>query len=290
MKFRRHRPERPRLLSVLQKRLTVPDAVRARLDTAGRRIRQGIRDLPTLLNRLPGGRAPWLTGVAAVVVFFLGYLLAATVFFPAPIFARTISVPRVLGATQEAAAGTLVDAGLQLGTVSAEPHRSAERGRVIWQDPPAQVGVPQGHAVDLVLSNGPQRIPVPDLGGYDISLATALVEAAGLLVGRTETTQAPAPAGVVINSRPPAGATLLPESEITLVVSIGAPTIRVPDVTGLTREAADSVLAAADLALGTVMRRSSDEEPGTIIAQAPDPGTLSAPGTGVNVTVARRRN
>ena len=290
MKFRRHRPERSRLLAVLQKRLAIPDAVRARLGAAGKRVREGIRDLPTLLSRLPGGRAPWLTGVAAVVVFFLGYLLAATVFFPAPIFARTISVPRVLGAGQEAATGTLVDAGLQIGTVSAEPHRSAERGTVIWQDPPAQVGVPEGHAVDLVLSNGPRRIPVPDLGGYDVSLATDLVEAAGLLVGRTESTQAPTPAGVVINSRPPAGATLLPGSEITLVVSIGAPTIRVPNLTGLTREAADSILTAADLALGTVIRRSSNEEPGTIITQTPDPGTLSAPGTAVNVTVARRRN
>lgn len=290
MKFRRHRPERSRLWTTLQTRLTIPDSVRARLGVAGTRAREGMRNLPTLLNRLPGGRAPWLTGVAAILVFFLGYLLAATVFFPAPIFARTISVPRLLGTTQDAATGTVVDAGLQIGVVSAEPHRSAERGTVIWQDPPPQVGVPQGHAVDLVLSNGPRRIPVPDLGGYDVTLATDLVEAAGLLVGRTESTQAPTPAGVVINSRPPAGATLLPGSEITLVVSIGAPTIQVPNLTGLTREAADSILTAADLALGTVIRRSSDQEPGTIITQTPDPGTLSAPGTAVNVTVARRRN
>jgi len=290
VKFRRHRPARPRLWTVLQKRLTVPGAVRARLRAGSGHVRLAIRNLPALLNRLPGGRAPWLGAVAAVGVFFLGYLLAATVFFPAPIFARTIAVPQLLGSVQDDATEALVGAGLQLGTVSAEPHRSAERGTVIWQDPPAQVGVPQGHAVDLVLSNGPRRIPVPDLGGYDVSLATELVEAAGLRVGRTESTQAPAPAGVVINSRPPAGATLLPESEITLVVSIGAPTIRVPDLAGLTRETADSVLTAADLALGTVIRRSSTEEPGTIIAQTPDPGTLSAPGTAVNVTVARRRD
>jgi serine/threonine-protein kinase len=94
----------------------------------------------------------------------------------------------------------------------------------------------------------------------------------------------------VINSRPPTGATLLPGSEITLVVSIGAPTILVPDLRGLTREGADSALTDVGLALGTAMRRSSDEEPGTVIAQTPDPGTLSAPGTTVNVTVARRRD
>jgi serine/threonine-protein kinase len=242
-----------------------------------------------LTERLPGGRAPWLAAGAAVIVFLLGYLLAATVLFPAPIFARTIPVPYLLGTSQDEATATVRSSGLQLGTISAEPHRSADRGTVIWQDPPAQVAVPQGHAVDLVVSSGPRRIPLPDVGGYDVALATELVLAAGLKVGRTESTQAPAPAGVVINSRPPAGGTFLPGSEITLVVSVGAPTIPVPNLLGFTRETADSILQDAGLALGTAIRRSSDEEPGTVIAQTPNPGTLSAPGTTVNVTLARSR-
>jgi serine/threonine-protein kinase len=290
MKFRRHRPERSPLLIWIRTRLPESGAAGARLRAGATRARAWIRRTPELLNRLPGGKAPWFGAAAAAAVFLLGYALAATVLFPAPIFARTTAVPQLLGAARDEASATVRSAGLQVGTVTAEPHRSADRGTVIWQDPPAEVGVPEGHAVNLVLSNGPRRIPVPDLGGYDVGLATALVEAAGLRIGRRETTQAPAPAGVVINSRPPAGATLLPGSELTLVVSIGAPTIRVPDLRGLTRDGADSALTDAGLALGTAMRRSSDEEPGIIIAQTPDPGTLSAPGTSVNVTVARRRN
>jgi serine/threonine-protein kinase len=290
VKFRRHRPERSRLWTWATSHVPQSDVLRAKVRSGMARAWTWLRQTPRYLDRLPGGKALWFGAGLAVAVFFLGYLLAATVLFPAPIFARTIPVPQVLGSSRDAATTAVQSAGLQVGTVTAESHRSADRGTVIWQDPPAEIGVPEGHAIDLVLSSGPQRIPVPDLGGYDADLATALIEAAGLQVGRTESTQAPAPAGVVINSRPPAGATLLPGSAISLVVSIGAPTIRVPDLRGLTRDGADSALTAAGLALGTAIRRSSDEDPGTVIDQTPDPGTLSAPGTSVNVTVARERN
>ncbi len=289
MKFRRHRPERPRVVTWLRSRLPQSEALRRGIARGVHRVGTWARRAPRYLERLPGGKAPWLGAGVVVVIFFLGYLAAATVLFPAPIFARTIAVPQLLGNTRDDATAALRGVGLQIGTVTAESHRSADRGTVIWQDPPAAVGVPEGHAVDLVLSSGPQRIPVPDIGGYDVALATELITAAGLQVGRTESTQAPAPAGVVINSRPPAGATLLPGSAISLVVSIGAPTISVPDLRGLTREGADSMLTDAGLALGTAIRRSSDAEPGTVIGQTPAPGTLSAPGTTVNVTVARRR-
>ncbi len=241
-------------------------------------------------DRLPGSRTAWIWAASLIAAFASGYVVAITVFFPAPIFARATTVPRLVGAPQEEAERSIRGAGLQVGTVMQEPHARAGRGDVIWQDPPTGVAVRQGHTVDLVVSAGPQRIPVPDLAGYDAGIAERLVAASGLRIGGTEATQAPAPAGVVINSRPPAGTTLLPGAEVTLVVSVGAPTILVPDLRGLTREEADTALFDAGLALGTAIRRTSDAaEPGTVLEQSPAPGTLSAPGTTVNVTIARRR-
>ncbi len=250
-----------------------------------------LRAVLSRVDQLPGGRRLWLWVGGGLGAFVAGYVIAATILFPAPIFARAAAVPRLIGLTQERAEQTIVSAGLQVGAVAVEPHPRSERGTVVWQDPPEGIAVPQGQGVALIVSGGPQRIPVPDLSGYDVSLAKQLVIAAGLAVGGVESTQAPVAAGVVVNSRPPAGTTLLPETEITLVVSVGAPTITVPDLTGLTQEEADSVLQRAGLALGTAMRRTSDtRQPGTVIEQTPAPGTLSAPGTTVNVTVARRRS
>jgi serine/threonine-protein kinase len=197
----------------------------------------------------------------------------------------------LLDLTQDEAEKAIDQAGLTVGDVRFESHPTAARGDVFWQDPPSGVGVQRGHTVQLTVSSGPQRIPVPDLTGYDASVAEQLILAGGLVVGRREMTQAPAPRGVVINTRPPAGMTLLPGSEVTIVVSVGAPTITVPDLEGLTREEADSVLVDAGLSLGTAVRRTNrDWPPGTVMAQTPPPGTLSAPGTAVNITLARERN
>ena len=254
-------------------------------------LARAMHQIRMAIDRLPGSRTIWVWAASLVAAFAIGYVVAITVFFPAPIFARATTVPRLVGVPFERAEQSVRGAGLQVGAVTQEPHARAERGAVIWQDPPTGVAVRQGHAVDLVVSTGPQRIPVPDLVGYDAAIAERLVTASGLRIGGTEATQAPAPAGVVINSRPPAGATLLPGADVTLVVSVGAPTIRIPDLRGLTREGADSALADVGLTLGTAIRRTSDAaEPGTVLEQSPGPGTLSAPGTTVNVTIARRRS
>lgn len=243
------------------------------------------------LSGFPGNKVVFLWLGGAVGAFGVGYLIAALVLFPAPIFAAVITVPQLIGLRQDDAQQAVSQTGLIVGDILSKSHPTAARGDVFWQDPPPGVGVPRGHAIDLTVSGGPQRIPVPDLTGYDATIAEQLILATGLIVGRREATQAPAPRGVVINTRPPAGATLLPGTEITLVVSVGAPTITVPDLEGLTREEADSVLVDAGLSLGTTVRRTTREgAPGTVIAQNPAPGTLGAPGTAVNVTLARERN
>jgi serine/threonine-protein kinase len=233
---------------------------------------------------------PWIIAGGLVAAFACGYLIAAFALFPAPIFATRTAIPHVVGMEQATAEAALQQAGLALGQVSVEAHPGAARGDVVWQDPPPGVAVRQGQSVELTVSSGPPRIPVPDLIGYDIGLAEQMVEAAGLVVGRRERTQAPAPKNVVITSRPPAGVTLLPGSEVALVVSVGAPTITVPDLTGMTREEAEAVLSQAGLALGTSMRRNTEQfEAGRVMAQNPAAGTLSAPGTAINITLAQRR-
>ena len=252
-----------------------------------------IRDLRARMpqiSTLPGGRVWWWLGGAAGA-FVVGYVVAALLLFPAPIFASSTSVPRLVGLSQDRAEATVSDAGLTTGAVRVESHPTAARGSVVWQEPPAGVAVPQGFAVELWVSSGPSRIPVPDVSGYDATIAEQLLSAAGLRLGRTEATQAPAPKGVVINSRPPAGTALLPGTDVTLVISVGAPTISVPDLIGLTPETADSLLRETGLRLGTTVRRSTFRgAPGTIIEQQPAPGTLSAAGTAVNVTLVRRED
>jgi len=226
-----------------------------------------------------------LAGLAALLV---GYLTAYLILFPAPILPGHQSVPRVLGLTLAEAQAEVQKAQLQVADGGAEPHPSAPQGTVIWQDPPPAVIAPEGAKVTLVSSAGPPKIPVPDVGGLEVSLARSLVAAAGLVVSQVESVQAAAPQGLAMLTRPPAGTALAPGAGLTVVVSRGAPTIAVPDLLGMASADARSRLEQEGLQLGTVTRRrTTDAPPGIVVGQRPAAGTLAAPGTVVDIVVAR---
>ena len=228
----------------------------------------------------------WLgIGVGTVLA---GYLTAYLLIFPAPLLPGHQPVPRVLGLTVPEAQAEIQKSKLQVTDGGAEPHPTAPAGIVIWQDPPPGVVAPEGAKVTLVSSGGPPKIPVPDVSGLDATLAQSLIAAAGLMVSQVESVQAAAPTGLAMLTRPPAGTALAPGSGLTIVVSRGAPTIPIPDLLGMASGDARTRLENEGLQLGTVTRRrTADASPGTVVGQRPAAGTLAAPGTVVDVVVAR---
>lgn len=228
----------------------------------------------------------WL-GIAAATVL-AGYLTAYLILFPAPLLPGHQAVPRVLGLTIAEAQAEITKSKLQVTDGGAEPHPTAPQGVVIWQDPPPGVIAPEGTKVTLVSSAGPPKIPVPDVANLDASLAQSLVAAAGLVVSQVESVQAAAPTGLAMMTRPPAGTALAPGAGLTVVVSRGAPTIPIPDLLGMASGDARTRLEMEGLQLGTVTRqRTAQSSPGTVISQRPAAGTLAAPGTVVDIVVAR---
>jgi eukaryotic-like serine/threonine-protein kinase len=228
----------------------------------------------------------WL-GIGAAMVL-AGYLTAYFVLFPAPFLPGHQAVPRVLGLTVVEAQAEIQKSQLQVTDGGAEPHPSAAQGVVIWQDPPPGVIAPEGTKVTLVASAGPPKIPVPDVANLEASLAQLLISAAGLTVSQVESVQAAQPTGLAMMTRPPAGTALTPGAGLTLVVSRGAPTIPIPDLLGMASADARTRLETEGLQLGTVTRRRTGEAaPGTVVGQRPAAGTLAAPGTVVDVVVAR---
>ena len=228
----------------------------------------------------------WL-GIAIGMVL-AGYLTAYLILFPAPILPGHQAVPRVLGLTLAEAQSEIQKSKLQVTDGGAEPHPTAPAGIVIWQDPPPGIVAPEGTKVTLVSSSGPPKIPVPDVANLDGGLAQSLIAAAGLVASQVESVQAAAPTGLVMLTRPPAGTALAPGSGLSIVVSRGAPTIPIPDLLGMASADARTRLETEGLQLGTVTRRrTADASPGTVVGQRPAAGTLAAPGTVVDVVVAR---
>lgn len=264
MKFRRHLPQ-----SFKWRELMTPGSpVRQQQQ---REIRMSIRNLGIFM-------------VAAGA----GYLVAAFFLFRAPIFAQSSTVPRVIGLSADSARAALQRVQLTGRESERISHPTASANQVVWQDPPPDVVVTSGTTVDLAVSSGTQRVLVPDVAGYDETAARLLIESAGL-TATTEHAQTAAPKDVVVNSRPPAGTALNPGRPVTLVVSAGAPTITVPDVVGLTLEEARARIEEAGLRAGTPLRRSTTvAQPGVVIEQRPQAGTLGAPGTAVDLVVAQQ--
>ena len=280
MKFRRHSSHGFRWGRIFEQLRTMPD----KLGLTKLSVNWGAWIGPVGGKR----RSRVVTATAMVAAFLLGYVVAVTLLFPAPIFPQSKPVPRLFGASLSEALEALDRVGLAVADTEYVSHPEAPQGRVVWQDPPPGVAVPVGARVSLSVSRGPRPIQVPDVTGYEREIAIQLIEAAGLTVARVDTGVAPAERGVVVSSDPAAGRSRNPGGGVGLFVSVGTASIRIPDVTGLTVDEARVLLEEAGLVLGTSrMRTTNMHEPDLIFEQTPAGGTLSAPGAAVNVIVAR---
>ncbi|HLM86201.1 MAG TPA: Stk1 family PASTA domain-containing Ser/Thr kinase [Solirubrobacteraceae bacterium] len=200
---------------------------------------------------------------------------------------QTVTVPSVLGQSEQAAAGALRSAGL-IPVPATVPSESVPVGRVIRQSPVGGSAAKKGAKVQIVVSAGPASAPLIDVAGLSAGKAAAELHAAHY---RTKTkTQASktVAAGLVIGTEPPAETEVQEGRLVTLLVSSGPAPTRVPDVVGQTLEAAEATLTNAELTVGTVTRRvSSTQAPGTVLAQARAAGSSLRAGEKVNLTVAK---
>lgn len=87
----------------------------------------------------------------------------------------TVRVPSLVDLTEADAQALLVSLKLTLGTISQSNSASAEAGKVISSDPVLNAEVPEGTAVNLVVSNG--KVTVPDVRNLDISDARSILTA-----------------------------------------------------------------------------------------------------------------
>jgi hypothetical protein len=140
----------------------------------------------------------------------------------------------VVGLSQAAAETAITDAGLVVGTVTTQNSDTVPAGAVISQNPTALTEVAPGSAVDLVVSDGPALVPVPDVVGLSQAAAGTAITNAGLVVGTvTSQNSSTVSAGDVISQNPTAATGVAPGSAVDLWVSDGpAPPAGTGTVTG----------------------------------------------------------
>ena len=86
-------------------------------------------------------------------------------------------------------------------------------GQVVGTDPAAGSEVPRDSTVRVLVSQGPELIPVPDVAGRDVVEAASILEDAGLSVAGVQGN----PFRTVVSTDPPAGTRVERGSGVTLV-------------------------------------------------------------------------
>lgn len=214
------------------------------------------------------GRGRWLfalvlmlAAVAGGTGWYFGSGPGAHVIIPASLEDKSVAEARA----------TLSGLGIEVDSQTGEAFSpTIEPGRVVDTSPAMGTSVVKGSEVTLLLSTGPEPLPLVDFRGMTQEQAEAAIDGTWTLADPiVRQFSGDVPNGTVIDARGKDGETLSDDKvygelqPITLVVSAGA----VPDVRNQTVEEAIATLAKVELTGTVVDRKYSDEvERGRILA------------------------
>lgn len=123
---------------------------------------------------------------------------------------------------------------------------------------------------------------IPNLVGLAEAVAGTDLTATGYAVGTVSSALNAAPTGTVLSQNPAAGIIELPGSPVNFTVSTGG--VYLPNLRSLPQSSATSTITG----LGLVPSISSTRaciNPGDVLTQGPEAGTLVAPGSTVHITI-----
>ncbi len=169
----------------------------------------------------------------AILVGFLALLILAGVVFlggnALGLFKKTtsqtaasatlVSVPAVVGQQLGAAEQSLSGLGLNINTTYSQSTKAA--GTITSQNPKGGASVQKGSTVNLVVSNGPAQVTVPNVVGQQLAQAANTLGTVQLSVGTVSYQDSLQAQGTVLDTTPGPGTTVAPNSAVDLIVSTG---------------------------------------------------------------------
>jgi eukaryotic-like serine/threonine-protein kinase len=185
---------------------------------------------------------------------------------------RYTQTPQLVNMTRAQAEQKAAQEGFKLFYGDGQFSETVAKDTVLSQNPAADQRVVKGGTIELSLSLGPERYPVPDVTGMELAAAKGELEATKLKLkqgsGQYSDT---VPEGVVISSDPKADTALKPGATVTVVVSKGRAPITVPDLTG--KNINDVRAELQQLGLTAVEQyKDSDQPADQVIGQSPKAG------------------
>jgi eukaryotic-like serine/threonine-protein kinase len=208
-------------------------------------------------------RRVW-TILSLLVVLAVAGWAVWTYLIPHPTRVPDVEGDRLASAQREAR-----QAGLELVVAREAFSSDVPAGRVISQNPDPRSEAEEGDRLTVVLSRGPELVPVPSVEGIPLEEARRRLDRSRLEVVVSRQYHDTIPENQVISQSPPAESPLEVGQSVELVVSRGKEPVQVPRVVGLSESAAGSTLDGAQLGVRITEDFSASVPEGQVISQSP---------------------
>jgi serine/threonine-protein kinase len=191
-----------------------------------------------------------------------------------------VDVPDLVGKTVDQAKTLLLAADLDLGQIGQRFSDRIDVGHIVRQS--GQAREPWGSSIDVWISTGPRPIPVPNVVKARSEDAKAALEA--WVITWDQRFSETVPRDEVIAQHPKPGTVLQPGEGVTIVLSLGPETFAMPNVLGMSKDAA--VARLKDLGLQVAVFAVPNSTAGTVVSQTPSAGVTVRYGQKVTIYVA----
>lgn len=135
-------------------------------------------------------------------------------------FAYATMLPDVIEMSEQEATEVLEDYNMQV-EIQRDWSDSYEEGMVMKQEPQGGSHVSSGDTVTIVVSKGSQSASMPDLEGLGKEEIISILDSSGIAWMISEIYSDEVETGMIISQSPEAGAEVLPEGRVIVVISKG---------------------------------------------------------------------
>jgi eukaryotic-like serine/threonine-protein kinase len=201
-----------------------------------------------------------------------------------------IRVPVLTGKSVAEAKKELGDISLALEITGERYDATMEEGRIVSQLPVAGGQMKQSRAVQVIVSRGDRRNPIPNLTGSSLRSARLMVATAGYELGSVSSVSIPTiDREEVVQQYPAPESNEVVGPKIDILVARPEPVRFVmPDLTGKNIAVVTAFLERGGFKVRAPVYRSyQNADRGIVVKQYPEPGYMISEGDQVSLEVAR---
>ena len=204
---------------------------------------------------------------------------------------ETVQMIDVKGMTYDEAKAALNQMGLGIRFEGSEESEEYEDGQIMWQSVEPDTVVEKSTTIEVITAvKKIVDVEIPNVVDETKDDAVYRLEQAGFKVDFSEVFDDDVKVGRVVKTSPAVGSKVPQGSTIVISVSKG-PDVKyttVPKVVGKTKEEAEAAIKSANLSVGNVSEKFSDEvEKGKVITQGLSAGDEVAESTKMDISVSK---